>query len=57
MPIPKILIDRNFLYQKYIQEKKTMDEIAKILNVSKWVINERLKEFKISRRKRGIPKE
>lgn len=56
MSTPKILINRNFLFQKYIIEKKPILEIAKILNVSNWVINERLKEFKIPRRKTGIRK-
>jgi len=56
MPTPKILIDRNFLFQKYITEKKPMAEIAKNLNVSTWVINERLKEFGIPRRKTGVRK-
>ncbi len=52
----KIEIDRDVIFQEYINERKTIAEIAMILKVSHWVIHERLKEFNIPRRSRGIQK-
>jgi len=46
--------NKDFLYQKYIVEKMTGSEIAKLTNIPKRTIYSWLIKFRIPRRKRGV---
>jgi predicted DNA-binding protein YlxM (UPF0122 family) len=44
------ILNKDVLYRLYVQEEKSLSEIAKIFNISAMTVLDRMKEFGIERR-------